>query len=398
MTDPSGGPRAPRTSPIIASILSLLWPGLAQAYARRWRIAALFAIPPIVLVAYLAYLARDGIEYLAADLFVPSFAFALVLLALVFIAWRLAALGHAWLTSGTPSSRGSVSARGALLLAAGLIIGSQGVIGYYAWAFYDASNQIFGQDPSPSPGISPSPGQAEASPSGSGLDFGGATPAITPAPSQRLNVLVTGIDAYRTRSEALNDTLLVASIDPVSKTAVLISIPRDTSDFPLYFGGVYHAKINSLMSAVYGNPKAFPDDPVTTLTKEVGYLLGIPIHYYAAIALAGFSQMVDLVGGIDVNNPKPIADSVYDWLDGSPYGFSLSAGPHHLNGRLALAYVRSRYGQGDNDYTRSARQQQVLIALKSKMAAPSMIARLPQLLAAAARTIKTDFPPERVSD
>ncbi|HEX8940457.1 MAG TPA: LCP family protein, partial [Candidatus Limnocylindrales bacterium] len=134
------------------------------------------------------------------------------------------------------------------------------------------------------------------------------------------------------------------------------------------------------------------------LTKEVGYILGIPIHYYAAIDLAGFRRMVDLVGGVDVVNPKPIQDGLYDWLDGTPNGFFLSAGPHHLNGTLALAYVRSRQGLGDSDYTRAARQQQVLVALKAKMTQPGMIAKLPQLLDAAAQTIKTDFPPGQVAD
>jgi LCP family protein required for cell wall assembly len=384
---------AARRSPTIAAVLSFLWPGLGHAYVRRWGLAAIFAVPPLVLVAYLLWLARDGIEYLAASLIVPSFALALTGIAVGFIVWRLVALGHSWEITGTAAARRRPSALVALVVAAVLILTSQGIIGYYAWAVYDASSQIFGGDVAPSP----SPGQAIASPSeGAGANFESVTPAITPPPSSRINVLVTGIDAYRTRSEALNDTLLVVSFDPVAKTAVLISIPRDTSAFPLYSGGTYSGKINSLMTAAYNDPSKYPDGPVRTLTNEIGYLLGIPIYYYAAIDLTGFSTMVDLVGGIDVVNPKPINDPAYDWLDGT-HGFKLSAGPHHLNGRLALAYVRSRQGQGDNDYTRSARQQQVLIALKQKMATPAMIAKLPQILAAAAKTIKTDFPAEQVA-
>lgn len=393
---PDRRPSAARRDPSLAALLSFLWPGLGHAYVRRWRLAALFAIPPLLLVAYFAFLARDGIYQLAANLFISSFALALTILAVAFIAWRLVALGHAWLITGTAAMRQRVSSKAVLILMAVLIVGTQGVIGYYTYAFYDASNQIFGNTPSAAP--SPSPGEANASPSdnGAAANYPSSTPTVTPPPSARVNILVTGIDAYRTRSEALNDTLLVVSYDPVAKTAVMLSIPRDTSAFPMYSGGTYSGKINSLMTAAYLNPAKYPDGPIGTLTKEIGYLLGVPIYYYAAIDLAGFKTMVDLVGGIDVVNPKPIADPLYDWLDGSPPGFYLTAGPHHLNGRLALAYVRSRQGAGDNDYTRSARQQQTLVALKQKMASPAMLAKLPQLLQAAAKTIKTDFPADQV--
>jgi LCP family protein required for cell wall assembly len=393
---PDRRPPAARRDPSLAALLSFIWPGLGHAYVRRWRLAALFAIPPLLLVAYFAFLARDGIYQLAADLFVSSFALALTILAIAFIAWRLVALAHAWLITGTVTARQRLSSKAVLILMGVLIVGTQGVIGYYAYAFYDAGNQIFGNTPSAAP--SPSPGEANASPSdnGAGGLYPSSTPAVTPPPSARVNILVTGIDAYRTRSEALNDTLLVVSYDPVAKTAVLISIPRDTSAFPMYSGGTYSGKINSLMSAAYGNPSKYPDGPVPTLTKEIGYLLGIPIYYFAAIDLSGFMQMVNLVGGIDVVNPKPINDPLYDWLDGSKPGFYLTAGPHHLDGRTALAYVRSRQGLGDNDYTRSARQQQALISLKEKMASPAMLAKLPQLLQAAAKTIKTDFPASQV--
>ena len=144
------------------------------------------------------------------------------------------------------------------------------------------------------------------------------------------------------------------------KQAVMLSIPRDISNFPLYSGGRFRGKINSLMTAATNDPKRFPDGPVLTLTREIGYLIGVPINYYAAINLNGFQKMVDLVGGVDIDNPRWINDPLYDWFDGTS-GFRLSAGHHHLDGRKALAYVRSRQGAGDSDFTRAARQQQVLV-------------------------------------
>lgn len=87
---------------------------------------------------------------------------------------------------------------------------------------------------------------------------------------------------------------------------------------------------------------------MTSLVKEMGFLLGAPVHYYAAIDLAGFQRMIDLVDGVTVDNPRAIDD---------PSGFKLSAGTHRLDGRTALAYVRSRKGLGDSDFSRARRQQ-----------------------------------------
>jgi polyisoprenyl-teichoic acid--peptidoglycan teichoic acid transferase len=385
-------------SPALAAFLSFLWPGLGQWYAGRTRIAAILALPVLAIALYLLFLASHGIEALGADLLVPGFALALIALAVVLGAWRLFAIGHAYAVTA-PSAR-PMRTRGAVIIAvlAAIVVLSHALVGYYAWAFYDAGSRIFvGAEPISTPAPSQSPVDSSG-PGGAAGNYAGG-PDVTPAtPTSRINILMTGIDAYRTRSEALNDTLLVISLDPATKTAVMISIPRDTSYFRLYSGGTYTGKINSLMTAAYLSPTRYPDGPIRTLTREVGYLLGIPIHYYAAIDLAGFRRMIDLVGGVDVVNPQPIQDPLYDWLDGSSNGFYLTAGPHHLNGRLALAYVRSRQGQGDSDYSRAARQQQVLVALKQKMIQPAMLTKLPALLDAAAQTIKTDFPPDRVSD
>ena len=212
-----------------------------------------------------------------------------------------------------------------------------------------------------------------------------------------MTFLLTGVDSGHDRAHALTDTLLVASLDRLTNKAVMLSIPRDISNFPLYSGGTFRGKINSLMSTAGNDPKRYPDGPVLTLTREIGYLIGVPINYYAAINLDGFQKMVDLVGGVDVDNPKVINDPRYDWFDGTS-GFTLSPGVHHLNGRNALAYVRSRQGVGDSDFTRAARQQQVLVALRAKLGTAGLLEKLPDLLKVAGQTIRTDFPPGQVRD
>jgi LCP family protein required for cell wall assembly len=190
--------------------------------------------------------------------------------------------------------------------------------------------------------------------------------------------------------------MLLISVSPSKGTVAMISFPRDIAQFPLYFGGTYGDKLNSLQTAARNNPSKYPDGSAT-LAKELEFLLGIPVQYSASINLVGFERMINLVGGVDVVVERAITDPHYDWFDGT-YGFFLSKGPHHLDGRTALAYVRSRMGAGDNDFTRARRQQQLLVALKDELTDPALIAKLPELLNAAANTITTNVPPEKARE
>jgi len=107
--------------------------------------------------------------------------------------------------------------------------------------------------------------------------------------------------------------------------------------------------------------------------------------------------MVDRVDGVLVDNKRLINDPRYDWLD-RRRGFYLEPGRHKLDGEDALAYVRSRQTVGDSDFQRARRQQEVLLALRTKLTRPSMLAELPGILDAAADTVKTNFPVERIGE
>jgi LCP family protein required for cell wall assembly len=252
------------------------------------------------------------------------------------------------------------------------------------------------------PGITPLPG-GTIEPGITPLPVRTLEPGITPPPdSTRVTILLTGVDSApgRPSDEQLNDTLLVVSIDTQAKTAAMVSVPRDTAGFPLYWGGSLSptVKINALATYVRNGWIKSPDEPMTTLTKEIGFLIGIPINYYALLDLFGFVHLIDMVGGVDIVNPSAIHDSLYYWLDGSPNGFQLSAGPHHLDGRLALAYVRSRRGTGNNVYARASRQEEVLVSLAKRLATPEAMSQLPSLLQTASQTIRTNFPADQVAD
>ncbi|MEO5885723.1 MAG: LCP family protein [Candidatus Limnocylindrales bacterium] len=382
-------------SPHIAAFLSFLWPGLGQWYGGRPRSAALFALPLIGIALVLLTQIVGGIGQLAALLLTPSSALTVLILVVLVAAWRLLAIADSLTVGGIREPLRHRRTLTTFAVLGILVVATHGVMGYTAWAFYDASSRIFVNETSPDATALPSVAPGETpSPS----DDYVAVPIATPETAQsRINILLTGIDSAETRSTALTDTLLVASIDPVTADVVLISIPRDISDFELFDGRTFTGKINSFYTWVNNHPKQFEDKPLTALVREVGYLIGAPIHYYAAIDLAGFRRMIDLVGGVTIDNPKAISDRRYDWLDGER-GFYLSAGKHKLNGRTALAYVRSRQGVGDSDFTRARRQQQVLLALRDKLTSASMLPKLPEILDATGDTVQTNFPSDRIGE
>jgi LCP family protein required for cell wall assembly len=382
-------------SPSLAAFLSFLWPGLGQWYLERRRSALVFAIP-VGLVA-LAVLIQGirGIPQFALEMFTPSVALtALVLIALL-CAWRLIAILDAALIAGGRRTFRipSVTATVAILSLTTLLV--HGLLGYYAWSFYRAGSDIFVGIPDPDSGVAANP--SASSQQGPILN---ATPAATPPTlSSRINVLLTGIDSSPNRAQKLNDTIIVVSIDPVSKEVAMISFPRDLSSLPMWDGRTYPGKINSLMTYAQGHRKEYPEGGLPTLMKELGFLLGVPMHYYAAIDLAGFVKLIDVVGGVTVVNPRQIDDPGYGgWTNGHPIGFHLTAGKHRLDGQNALAYVRSRKGIGDNDFTRSRRQQQVLVALGKKLSDPATLPKIPDIVGAAGNAIKSNFPPDRLGE
>lgn len=413
-TAPDGARASSRRSPTTGALLSFLWPGLGELYAGSYRRAAIFGLPTLAVAGWLGYLALGGLMQLAFNLFDTGFSsllFGAIVLtgvlrvASIVDAYRILARargsrsGSAPLARSRPAHLGPVPVAAALLVVVALM--AHGLAGYYTASFYAAGSKIFGDSGSGVAGgdvATPGPsGGATLDPGASTNPF--ASPAMPPptTASARINILLLGADSGMGYNHALTDSQIVVSIDPVTKTVVMASLPRDLADLRMYSGGTYSGKINSLMSAATGDRKRYPDGGVGTLAKEIGYLIGIPINYYAFINLAGFGTLVDTVGGVDVVNPKDIVDPGYGFPDGKT-GFILSAGPHHLNSRLALAFVRTRMGVGDNDYTRAARQQLVLQALRHQLTTPASITKIPALLDALAQTIQTNFPVSRLSE
>jgi LCP family protein required for cell wall assembly len=378
--------RQPR--PEAATFLSFLWPGLGQWYAGRPRAAALQAAPILLALIALAALVGGDLQRMAILLFDPQIAIAVLVLVLLTGAWRIGSMAHAHAISRRSGAfRGGAPAFFAALALVAAV--AHLAVASVALDFYQAGSKIFVADPLRPLVPTPAPGSTAGPP-----------PTAPPVEEQpgRINVLLTGIDSSATRNHALTDTLIVISIDRATKDVAMISFPRDIARFPLWDGRTFTGKINSLMTYAAQRPQEFPDGGLGTVTRELGYLLGVPIDYYAAINLDGFERLIDEVGGVRVVNDRAINDPAYGgWKDGR-IGFALSAGPHTLDGPTALAYVRSRRGAGDNDFTRARRQQQLLVALRQKLTDPAMLPRLSGVLDATSATVTTNFPPGRLSE
>jgi LCP family protein required for cell wall assembly len=155
-----------------------------------------------------------------------------------------------------------------------------------------------------------------AAPVGSNL------PTVTIPPwdgKARLNILLIGTDQRPDQGSYNTDTLIVVSIDPVTKQVAMLSLPRDTVDVPLprnwraygFYGGVYPAKINSLWARARGQANLFPGSKsrergFNALKGALGELYQIDIPYYIEVDFNGFKKIVDTFGGVAIDVQVPV--------------------------------------------------------------------------------------------
>ena len=356
-------------------------PGLGQLYNRRRRLAALFLIPSLILLAVAILLVQtQSPTRLAAWIVSPQVLGTLLALNALLLAWRLVAVFQAFLDTGRTGPTGRLGIAGIVIIAIVVVVPHLAVYRYGS-ILSDTFGQIFTGDVL------------------GAADRRGAAARPAWHDGQRMNVLLVGVDQRGKRIANLTDTMMVASLDPVGHTVSLVSIPRDLIDTPLGDGNSFGPKLNSLMSYADARPQDFPNGGMRTLEDAIGALLGIPIHYYARIDFRGFIKMVDAVGGVDIDVPHGFSDPGYDGYHVGEKGYSITAGPHHFDGADALAYARSRKGLGESDFTRQARQQQILVALRDRATrGGSLLFQLPELLAAVGQTIRTDLPADQLPE
>jgi LCP family protein required for cell wall assembly len=206
----------------------------------------------------------------------------------------------------------------------------------------------------------------------------------------RVTVLLLGLD-YRdwaaSEEASRSDTMILLTLDPQSKTAGMLSIPRDLW---VAIPGFKHGKINT--AYFLGDASKLPGGGPALAVKTVENFLGVPINYYAQIDFSAFVRFIDEIGGVKIDVPQEIT------IDLLGTGFKtkkkLKPGVQVLPGEWALAYARNRYTEG-GDFDRANRQQQVIMAMRNQILSldilPTLISKAPTLYNELAAGIRTNL-------
>jgi len=216
------------------------------------------------------------------------------------------------------------------------------------------------------------------------------TPVAQPASAQngdwqngdRVTVLLMGLDQrpVENAAYAATDSLILLTMNPISKTAGMMSIPRD-----LWVNLTNHGqdRINTAMAS--GGP--------AYAMQEVGKVLGVPIHHYVRVNFTALQKLVDLIGGIDVYVDQDINDQQYPDMNYHFDPFIISAGMHHMDGATALKYARTRHGA--SDFYRMRRQQQIIMAMRDRAvstdAIPNLAANASEIMGTLVGAIQSDL-------
>jgi LCP family protein required for cell wall assembly len=366
-----------------AAFLSFLVPGAGQFWNRQRRLGAVLVLPFALLILATAVIVVLGRSSILPWLMDVRILIGLVALNVVLFVWRTVAVVQAhWYRANFGFDRVGSYVTGVLIL---LTIGMHAIPMLYGAKLIDTLTTVALE------GYRGSAGDMErfpgfVGPSGEPLPRSSREPRVEVG--ERVNILLVGLDSAPDRTHALTDTMLVLSLDTDGGSA-MISIPRDLVNAPLPNGEPYPQKLNSLLQTANEQTARYPfGGGVATLKATIGELLGVTIDYIAAVDMAGFQQMVDAIGGVEITLDSPVEDPSIGW--------SLPAGPTVMNGETALRFVRARYGPGDDDFVRAARQQLLLAAIREQFASANLFAALPSFLDAVKNTIATDVPADRI--
>ena len=214
-------------------------------------------------------------------------------------------------------------------------------------------------------------------------------PAPSAAPGAPFTVLLLGSDDDGKNKSPLTQSMILVRVEPATKHVTMLSIPRDLW-VPLSTGG--SAKIDAAYA--YGGAAA----AIATVERN----FHVHIDEYAWVGLKGLIKLIDRLGGVDLFVSNPVLDDAYpnDINGGFLYDYTRVAvlpGAQHLDGSHALQYVRSRHNDVNGDFGRSARQQEVLLAIKAK-ASTLNVADLPDIVDTLKGNFKTSMGLDRIGN
>lgn len=359
------GPDLQEGSPSAQMLISIALPGV-PAFRRNPPLALLLSVLGIVvpvLGALWAYANRDDLIGFALD---ERFLLGVVVVGLLAVVVRLAAIaeiGHAF--RRTPGIGGRTAVATVVVLALSIPVLW---VAFRANEARSAVGNVFAS----------SDGEPLFEPS---TDGGDAADGVDPVdPDSVKNILLLGGDAGPGRWGLRTDTMIVVTVHEASGRTSLVSIPRNLTRLQFPPGSplrdAFPDGFDDLANAVfpyvstrdelleyYGRNGLQPE--AVALAEAIGYSLDIKIDDYALVNMQGFLEVIDAIGGVDIEIAQALP--MPGTIPGAKHELPNTLGPgmEHLDGTLAIAYVRSR--SADSDYQRMGRQRQLLSALGSQV-------------------------------
>ncbi|HDR4870482.1 MULTISPECIES: LytR family transcriptional regulator [Bacillus] len=190
-----------------------------------------------------------------------------------------------------------------------------------------------------------------------------------------ISILMMGVD-QRGEDQGRSDSLMLFTLNPTTKSMKIVSIPRDS--YTEIVGKGTKDKINH----------AYAFGGIDMAVKTVENFLNVPVDHYIEVNMDGFKDIVDAVGGVDVNND----------LDFTYEGIHFEKGNIHLDGRKALHYSRMRKLDPRGDFGRQMRQRQVIQGVIKQGATVSSLASYGDVLKAIEKNVKTSLTQDQMFD
>jgi len=367
--------------------LNVVVPGSAQVLAGnrrlgRFALAATFIGWALALALLALALVQRGwlLGLLTQPIVLGALVVALVFYALLWIVLTFDTLRLVRFVRVSPSARLPV----ALLAIVGLVTGS-GAAGYGAASGVSAIGVL-------------------------STVFGGGSQLAEPVDG-RYNILLLGGDAGADRLGLRPDSISVVSIEAATGRSVIFGVPRNLEDVPFagdsplaeVFPDGYSCGTECLISYLYTygeeHPELYPDAAaagsspgIEAMRDAVASVLGLELQYYVLVDMAAFENLIDALGGIDIDVQErlPIEGGLN--ADGSLFGVEgwIEAGPQHMDGYTALWYARSRHST--DDYDRMRRQREVQAAILEQIEPANVLLRFNELAAAGTALVTTDIP------
>ncbi|HEY3117401.1 MAG TPA: LCP family protein, partial [Chloroflexota bacterium] len=213
--------------------------------------------------------------------------------------------------------------------------------------------------------------------------------------SDRINILMLGTDQRPEERAAgvptRTDVILVVSLDPVHKTAGIVSFPRDMW---LPIAGLGEQRINEAYQ--YGERHKVSGGGSALVSSTLDRNFGLSTSHYAIFNFEAFQNIIDTLDGVVIDVPRPLKDDAFPTDQDSEDIFGMQRiyfqpGPQLMRGSAALHYVRSRHSE--TDFARNARQRQVLLGIRDRVLRVNALPNLPSVITQTLAALQTDLSP-----